>query len=575
MKLVTFVPLVIILYYTDFGSWRLEFITGGLIYFFVAGLTLFGYGIFLKRKIISAYLENSETSFAIGFPTLLLSISLFIVGAVVFYRPFFQFESLLTLLLSYLLLRFDKRLVRILLPLFFIVALSFSLPLVNVLIGTEASVAFVALVMIAAFSVFTDIERRTLLLPLIVTLLELTLWYFSFNSLLTGLYFSLIIPAAAFMILVAGNRGRQLELRPGATSRDCPHEQELRSKEGFCQVCGKKVSHRYISFSTDFFALAVIILILFSLVLIEVPVLGFSSGTPVIYSYSYSGITISPYLSPPPGWLVNGTDLVSLVGSVYATETVYVPIFHPETSNYTLISAIGVPPIILGTQASGVVPGWNTLSRDPTNIQQFIGYLTVYQSSSNLMINYEGVTNYVTFLESGTFTIYSVSMSLTRIFQGVTVTNATAEFESDLTKVFVPLWNSEAFSNSWTDFLHKADESTNVLGPIIATVATTGVLSGVIYEITESDEETDRKITRASGLAKNEWMLFARASLVRKEARTLEEISGNEDYEKPGGHEEHFKSLLESLEWLRFEGLVRHVVIERGADPLLAWEFLE
>ncbi|MDG6921911.1 MAG: hypothetical protein JRN67_01305, partial [Nitrososphaerota archaeon] len=89
LKLITLVPVIILLYYSDYAGWFEEFVTERLLGLLVVALTLLCYGVYLKRRVFGAYLNLSSESYLVGVLAIVASAAFFLIGSFFAYRYLF------------------------------------------------------------------------------------------------------------------------------------------------------------------------------------------------------------------------------------------------------------------------------------------------------------------------------------------------------------------------------------------------------------------------------------------------------------------------------------------------------
>lgn len=563
-----------LVYLTSFYGWFQE-ISGSvqIMVLVVGGLTLVGYGFFLKRKIFAAFLERPKTNFAWGLSTLAVSVSLYLVGTFYAEPSFFGFQSLIFLVISYLSFRLDTRLTKQALPLITILALTLSVPLASVLMGRVVSYIFIAFLMLGLFAFFVDTNPHGLLLPIIGAAFEIAT-LLAPDSLLVneGIYLVLSVPISFALPLVLPRLRRQLEL-PLADSPNCEHRHPVAVLDelGFCLMCGTKVRPSRYSTDLSLTGFLVIFVIVLLLLIIQIPLIAISGGQPRSEVAQFSGLKVSPIPVTPLGWFVNSTKVLNESGDSYALNEVIAPIYHPERANYTLyyeISATGSNPTI--AESWGPIPGW-TETHSLQTLGPLGGTLLTYTSSSTTMIIYEGAAT-MTFLNPGGSSFFATSrvgLSIMRTFQGTNVTNATAIFLNDSQQLFVPSLEQQSIESDWVSYFNEINLMLKSIGTFILTAVTSSLLVFSTYYLKSTDSKRDSLIREASDLDQDSWALYSFLVNDPKIDRTTIEIAEllQSDERKKLGND----VVLDLLQGLEDKRLVKRVLSIRQGDIVLTW----
>ncbi|MCL5068198.1 MAG: hypothetical protein M1368_07590, partial [Thaumarchaeota archaeon] len=174
LKALTFLPVIILFYYNDFSMWTNLLTTENLLGFFVAALGIISIGLWLKRKIIGTYVQISETGLRDGLLLVVAAAAVYISGSYIYqYTAPFHYESLILLIAGYTALRFDKRLLHTMAPLFAIAGVVFAPSLTESLLGLLISGIYAVLLLIGLFAIFEGTQLRPLLIPATVSVLGL------------------------------------------------------------------------------------------------------------------------------------------------------------------------------------------------------------------------------------------------------------------------------------------------------------------------------------------------------------------------------------------------------------------
>lgn len=579
LKVLTFVPVLVLLYYSDLPSWY-QFLESQHLLFFLAGaLTLLGYGIFLKRKILSCYLETPRMSFLWGFALLFASILLYLIGTFYFDRVTFHIESLVVLCLSYSFLRIDRNVSRQLISLAAIIALTVSLPLVSDVIGETYSVFFVTLLNLGLFAFYVDTNLQSVVLPTAMTGLEIVTWFFG-PGFPGSAYLIFGIPAIVAIPMIFSSPRERFQL-PSAVFPSCTHDQQGVNTQGFCLACGRKIRAGQSPSSLNLTGFVVVFVIIAVLLTVQIPFLAVSGGLPRSEVASFSGTTVSGIPVTPPGWFVNVTHVLNEPGDDYAMSQVIAPTYHPERANYTiyyeLSSTQSNPPI---TNSWGYLPGWNQ-SRLLERVGPLSGSLTTYTSTDATMLVYSGSATMLFLNLPGSnqggalvprslFPNYRVGFTIVRTFQGTNVSEQTTMFMSDVASLFGQSLGAQASDSDWTNYLNQMYETFNSVGTFVATLFTSALIVAGTYYVKSYDSRLDSIVREASDLNSGSWVVYSWMFGKPQSELTAIDISQKMKLENNGSYEPWIiEDILRVLEKNR---LVKRVLSVRGRDIILGWK---
>ncbi|MGI0085861.1 MAG: hypothetical protein ACREBQ_12340, partial [Nitrososphaerales archaeon] len=332
MKALPFAAILVFAYFHDFPQWYFTLFAYPWFGTFVFALALSVFGFFSRSKVIDAYVELSNSNWPSGVLAFLTSIGLYIYGSYSSgsYAEWLQFESFLLLIVSYVLLSYDWRIVRLTVPLFLILGLVFPSPLLLDLIGIRFLVIATGFAMILLILLFERSNFRFMFGPIIAAAVVFV--YFILPPTL-GAALPYTIPLY-FLVYAYGN----LRKEPVASSLGLRCEKHRPSGDGFgfCALCGRKYSASDRLPRSGVAGLALIVLVLILLPLAQVPILQLSSASTPQYSvYTSGGATGNSLPQTPEGWLVNSSIPLNLRGDLYSVKNVYVPVSNPDRSNYT------------------------------------------------------------------------------------------------------------------------------------------------------------------------------------------------------------------------------------------------
>lgn len=564
MKGLTFVPLMLVAYYSAIPTWINYFQSNHVLITLVSGFSLFALGFWVKRRIIGTYAVMSKSNLVLGLFVLAAASILYFITDLFLKSPALTYESLLLFSAGYILARSDWRLIRLLWPLFAILVVVPFSPLIAVVMGSVVSSLVVPLVMFMFFDLYiissvdgTNENLRLLVLPaFIVAFGALYAW------LAPGtLSFLILFIPGSLIILWIPKIGSLLQVSP-VKPRRCEFHRDP-TGDGFCISCGHRFSSPKNTVPSGMLGLLLTITILAMLLSVQVPLLGFNGSSVTDNMYSYMGTSSTVIPPTPTGWLINSTVPLSEPGDVYAAKLVYVPISQPETKNYTLYFELSPTTPYLIQGGWGDIQGWNR-TQQPLVLGDFIGNMISYTSSNGFIFIFEGQTQW-RFANGLNFEDLSVGVSFERNFtSGINDSTASSQLIQDIDSLFVPLFNTLAYHSSWDDFLYRASLTLDGLsGLVLIALSAGGILTGM-YFMKGSDEKLSGFQTRSSELDDGDWSLVS--ILLKNGSLTTPEIESNLTIcDSPK------KNLEERLDFLKKTRMIQLKFIERKSEILLGW----
>lgn len=572
VKTATFVPLAAVIYFTEYSKWVNYFFSSSsdpVAGFIVASFVLFALGVILKRRIVATYLQLSKNNIILGSIALTFTAGLYI-GGTLYYNsdPVPPYESLIAFAASYVLLRSDTRLMRLLWPLFVLLGV---VPLSTLLVGPVGypiSGAMITLAMFGLFEAFlsksienTKENLRLLGLPALVIILSSCYWFLSLGT--TTLLIILVLIPGSLLLLLVPKLGRKLQFSRVLLPAVCPGHKDTIGN-GFCSICGKKfVSSKNVT-SSGLVGLAIAIILLGVLLTTQIPLLTLGAS-PHITTFSYSGVATSVIPSAPSGWLVNGSTVLNESGDLYAIKQVYVPAYHPEVKNYTLYFALASNHP--ATVALGDIPGFGRGSQD-LSLDGYSGELITYNASNSAIVAFTGETSF-TFASGSKFLVLDEAVTYIRNFTGVNSTAADSQVVSDLNSIFLPVLQSQNTPQSWADFFDRASATMNALSGILVLILTSSCIFAVTFVLKQSDYKVDTLETRSSNLDDNEWQVLS-SILARGRPLTTLEIGARKS--RGDKQRDLWRDLEQILRNLDEKHLVRSTLFERGSETFSGWQ---
>jgi len=576
IKAATFIPLAALIYYADYSKWLNYFFLSSasiaLAGFVVASISLFLLGVVLKRKIVATYLQLSNNNIILGAIVLAFAAGLFVLGTLFSSSQdvLFAYESLISFGVAYTLLRSDVRLVKLVWPLFVLLGIAPLTLLLSEVMGGLIAGLIILLGMLGLFDAFivgslesVSENLRLLCLPGFMALFGFAYWLLSPAI---PLLFILLIPASLIFLAVP-KIGSWINFSPIVFSYPCPGHSNT-DESGFCLTCGRKFSPMKKQTPSGFAGLIITIIVLGILLTTQIPVLILSVSGPSISAYDYSGVTSRTVPSTPNGWLVNSSAVMNKTGDLYSVEKVYVPAHHPEVKNYTMYFALATSsqPV---TVSLGEIPGFNRSSQD-LNLGGYVGRLYTYNSTENVIIAYEGTTNF-RYLVGSSFSLLGEGVTFVRNFTKVNSTTAQQQVISDLNSIFLPLLGAQSTPYAWTDFLFRASETLSLLSALFLIFLTSaGIFMGA-FMAKQYDFKTDSFDTRASSLDDTDWRLLSTVLESPRPLTTLE-IASQLKLALGGKGRESIRDTELSLETLEARNVLRRGLFERKSEILAGWQ---
>ena len=561
-KILTLVPFVVALYFFDFTKFAVIF-TSDLLAFFVASATLLVVGVVLKAKILKSALQLSSVSFAWGALLLAFSVGAYLYGA---YSPdlaWYRYESLCLLVISCVAFRIGTKVLRVMSPLLLILAFSFApLGLFPSAAGPWVSVG-VFCVFVAAFTAYTKLRLKAVLLPAVVAGIGLAMWlttdYLQF-SLPSYLYVLVLVPILVLLI----PKARAFIMLPSARlAGKCPGHTV--QSDGFCSTCGARLSAPAISENFGPWGLLAVAAVTAILLFASVPALAFVRGVPYDAQYTPQGFSNSAILATPSGWQVNSTTVQKFPGiDLYAVVKVYVPLVHPETKNYTVYYEVAANLPVSSAPSGGELAGWNRVSNVFTQYGPYQGYFTTYTTSGRVMLSYQGKTQ-MFFLNDGTFQEYYVGLGFVRVFNNLNVTADSSQFLGDIKTVWLPGVSTDVSSSTWTDFLGRTYDGAVFVTPFLLIVSSIGVMLWFLNWASKRDERLDRFLTVSSVQPQGSWSTLSLLLARRNRAGTPLDLASDERLGEP--HDA--LGIGASLKILEQQHLVKRLMAEAGSDIVL------
>jgi hypothetical protein len=601
-KLLTVIPFAVALYFFDFTKFAVVF-SPSLRMFFLVSVALFAVGVMLKHKIIKAALQLSDPSFAWGALLLAFSVALYLYGAYSSEVAWYRYESLFLFVLGYVAFRIGTKVLRFISPLLLILALSFA-PLSLFPASLESLVGIVvAWIYLVAFLAYTRPRVESAMWPTLIAVTGLAEWQIMLGAVLVAehlqlnqaSYLYVLLPLPVLILLLPNVRAF-LRLPGEGSTGGCPGH--IARADGFCSICGVRISAPKTRENFGPWGLLTVAGVTVLLLFVSVPALTIVGGVPHDATYTAQGYSSSAIIATPSGWQVNSTTLQEFPTSdLYAVVKVYVPLYHPDTKNYTVYYevATGIP--TSSAPSGGDIPGWSRLSNDFMQYGPYHGYLTTYTTSSSVMLSYQGTTQML-FVNNGTFQSYYVGLGFVRVFKNSNTTADTTQFLGDVQALWLPAVEADVTSSTWTGFLSSAYDGTVSASPFLLLVSSVGVMSLLSVQVSRRDDRLDRFLALSSVQSERSWSILS-LLLARKghtgttldlavDERTGRPTAGKEPEISPSNSVQGspapeagrdsplngVRSQSDALEQLEQRHLVRRILVEKRSDPVSAWSLI-
>jgi hypothetical protein len=299
----------------------------------------------------------------------------------------------------------------------------------------------------------------------------------------------------------------------------------------------------------------------------SVPALAFVGGVPYDAQYKPQGYSTSPILATPSGWQVNSTTVQKFPGiDLYAVVKVYVPLFHPETKNYTVYYEVATGLPASSAPSGGDIVGWNRISNDFMQYGPYQGYVTTYTTSGRVMLSYQGKTQML-FVNGGTFQEYYVGLGFVRVFSNSNVTADSSEFLGDIKAVWLPAVNADASYSTWTSFLGRTYDGAVFVTPFLLIVSSIGVMLWFLAQASKRDERLDRFLTLSSVQSQSSWSTLSRLLARKNHAGTPLDLASEKS-----GEPRDPEAIGASLGNMEQQRLVKRLIAEAGPELVLVWK---
>jgi hypothetical protein len=573
-KMLTLVPILVAIYFFDSPKLYTLLISDGEGGFFAVTASLFLLGVVLKRRILRTRLELSRISFVWGLLLLGGGALLYVYGSYSSNSAWYYYESLLLLTIGYVALRIGTGILRSLAPLLAILIL--AVPPVGFFLGSNDQAITVFLsadLVFLLFLTFVGLRLKVMIIPLAIMILGLvarteTSFPLSGHQVATALF----VPLPLLGLLVPRVRSFT-SLPSGAAAETCPgHHLFL---DGFCSVCGSRIARTRTGENVGIWGFLAVLAVAALLIFTTVPALGLAGGLPYDAYYSshgYSG-TITP--PTPLGWQINSTAVYKSISvsspqftnDAYAIKQVYVPLYHPETKNYTVYYELSALPTPYTNNSFGNdIPGWNRGSNNFTQVGPFQGHLTTYVASDRVMLAYQGQTSML-FVDGGLFVRYYVGFGFMREFRNSNVTADTTQFLGDLNALWLPGITRDTSFSGWTDFLFTLDQGGVLVSTLVLLASSVALIAWAAHRASLLDERLDRFLTLASAQTEQNWSYLSGLLKRAHHAATGQELAlavGLSELRET-------EQLDVSMRELEHRRLVRRSLVERGRDIVSVW----
>ncbi|MDA4117659.1 MAG: hypothetical protein OK455_04870, partial [Thaumarchaeota archaeon] len=453
VKVLTIVPIVAAVYYTNLQGWAQSiFASPQNFLFFVFACSVLAFGVVIKIAILRAKVELSRTSFMWGLVFLSGSVALYVYGA---YSPdllWYRYESLFLMVISYASFRIGTSILRALAPLLVVFAffsyIPFSLFSVNPYVFLAASWLVVGLAVLK----FSNFRLRSLPIPISMVSIAFVTWNYTQNLQVRLPLYAALTPAIVLIFLAIPSVRRFAFPPPFSGGDVCARHHPLGN--GFCAACGRKVGPSLRHENLGIGGLLALVIVAGLLLFSTVPILSIEKGVPHDSYYSAQGTTGVVTPLTPAGWQVNSSTILHTDKAVvYELKQAMVPIDQPEAKNYTMYYEVSYNIPVTGVP-TGDIPGWTRLPTQYTSVGPFQGDLTSYTQGGDTLLIYNGRTT-ETFFSGSFFSNDYVGISFVREFKNTNVAADTTQFLRDLNTNWVPAFTTDLYYSSWTSFLNS------------------------------------------------------------------------------------------------------------------------
>jgi hypothetical protein len=558
-----FVGVLAFFYFHDFLGWYTSIFVFPWIGVFILGVTLSIFGAVSIGRAIEAYAEVSKGSWAAGLITLFGAIGLYIFGSYSMgtFGYWLQYESLLVLVASYILLSYDWRILRATALLFIIAALAFPSPFFLNLFGTEYIFYGTIGAMVVLFIASERSYARAIAGSFVAA--GVVIAYYLIPQSISSVV-PYVIPLC-FLVYAYG------ALRSNPNSKigpACSQHRPSGVDSGFCSLCGRRFRASSRSPKSGLIGLAIVILVLILLPTIQIPLMQLSSETTPQYNvYNYRQINVNNLPETPQGWTLNSSNTLNLTEDLFALKNVYSPSQNTLGGNYTLYFELSrASKTNLSSTWSRNVFGWNK-TVTPLNFGGLGGTLVIYTSNTTTFIVYFGNMR-LTFTEPFSQQVLTLQFSLLRNFSSsVSVPVAASTFVSDLNP-----WQTELSplntGSAWSAFFFSLYSLFNSIFSLLAIIGSSGVVVYIAFRAMQSDSEADRFMTISSELDQAKWLTLSSLIESPYRPRAALDIQKLLLEKKENLDTDEIVNVVKDLENV---GLLKKVLWERGSEVFQGW----
>lgn len=524
------------------------------------------FGILAKRAVLRTYSLEDKRDIVMGGVTIFASVSVYVIGTFLLYKTVLHFESLLLFVTGYLLVRYDKRLIRLTLPLLFTIALSFALVPIQYLIGLRFLEILFPSVLVGLFALYlagflSDFSNGSVkqileisILPTLTVALASIGWMFRLPW-----FFVSYLPLPLILLSIPA-----FQTRLETYKIDIPFvcRKHRGDATGFCMICGSKFESPARTKPPGILGLLLAVTVVVMVLVAQIPLITLHGSVPFSDSCNYAGVSVEEIPPVPPGWLINSSSNLNLEGDTYAISRVLVPVYHPEVSNYTEYFELSLNSGNV-SESWGTIPGWNRTS-ELFDIGGQPGTLVTYTKGNLIQLVYFTESR-VMVLNDSTFIPMNIWISIIREFKTGNIQVSKSQFATDTQNLFLFPIDSWSYASYWASFLVEA-QSTIIdftqLGILIISVI---AIFFVTYRLDFYDRKLQNFVDRTFDLSDDEYHIILKLMQKRARKKTASEIF---DFDESIDLE----AIAETLSRLEEKSLVKKTLVRMWSEVRLTWK---
>jgi hypothetical protein len=529
--------------------------------FGLSAVSLIASGLILRRRLFSQLMSVSKRNYLYGTILLVGSISLYVYGS---YGSsdsgLFHYESFISFILSYVLLRFETKTAQALSPLFLMAAF-LPIPFSSAVMGFSIALwapFFAATDLIVFYSVYMRFSRSSIVISSTMAALSVFIWFVPVLS-----------PFAVSVLFIAVVLGHDRVRRVlGEESKKIVttcHYHNQASKDGFCYVCGLKIgNHTRLSWNIG--GLVIMLLIVLAVVQVHIPLLALQNGNAQISTLTYFGWQNDTIPTTPTGWLRYYEAPNTVSGDIFSNTEILVPAFHPESKNYTITYEVSsTQPVYMSSLKSA--PGFNWTSQ-LYNIGGTQGHIIVGLGPRFNVITFTTSTGLL-FVNSSDFVTETTGLTIERQFSEGNLTQEMSGFVSDASSILASA-GAQASGGRWTAWAESVLYALFTAANFVLALLTVGVISLVTYALLWVNRKHLKAIQQSSNLAKTDWALLSLMYMQKKSRAVGGEIA---KFAGPTAYSSEFlERVAKSFASLEHQGLLKGVLLMDRDELRMTWK---